>query len=106
MPWAKGQSGNAGGRATSRSNRAREAIIRVVDEQSDKIAGWFEGLEEAEGKGAAIKAFVALAEFALPKLARTEISGDLNISKLTDAELDAQVAAAAASLGFVRKDVS
>lgn len=104
MAWAKGQSGNPGGRGTSRTNRAREAIIRVVDEQSGNIAKWFDGLEDAEGKGAAIKAFVALAEFALPKLARTEISGDLNISKLTDAELDAQIAEAAARIGFVRKE--
>lgn len=100
MPWAKGQSGHPGGKRSPQLARARNAIARVVDEQAEKIGDWFEGLAETEGKAAAIKAFVALAEYALPKLARTEISGELGVKQQSDVELDALIAKNAAALGY------
>lgn len=104
MGFQKGQTGNAGGRVDPRKARAREAIARIVEDSSDKIAGWIEAIERDEGPGAALRAFTALAEYAIPKLARTELVGELDVHRLSDEELDAQVVRAAAALGYVKAD--
>lgn len=76
MPFKKGVSGCPGGRTDPRKARSREAIARVVEGSADKIAGWIESIERDEGPKAALDAFIRLAEYALPKLARVEAVGD------------------------------
>lgn len=101
MPWAKGQSGNPGGRRNSPSmDRAREAIGKVVDHTATELADWMIEIREKDGAKEAMKAFIGLAEYSLPKLARTEIAGSLGLHQLSDAELDAKFAQVVAELGL------
>lgn len=102
MGFQKGQTGNAGGRVDPRKARAREAIARIVEDSADKIGGWIEAIESDEGPGAALRAFTALAEYAIPKLARTEMVGEVDVRRLTDDELEAHLVKAAAALGYVK----
>jgi len=94
MAFQKGVSGCPGGRTDPRKTRARIAITRVVEENAERISAWFADIEREDGPKAALDAFIKLAEYALPKLQRTEISGDFQsrIVEMSDAELDERIA--------------
>lgn len=51
-----------------------------------------------------VKAAEILLRKVIPDLKAIEHSGEVNLHKLTDAELDAQITEAAARMGFVRKE--
>jgi hypothetical protein len=54
---------------------AREAISQLVDGNVHRLQGWLDAIEQEEGPRAALTSFLALLEFAVPKLARTELTG-------------------------------
>lgn len=54
---------------------AREAIARFVDGNADRLQGWLEQIAEEKGAEAAFKCFTDLVEYHVPKLARTELTG-------------------------------
>lgn len=54
---------------------AKEAIARFVDGNAERLQGWLDEIAEKEGPVAAVKCFVDLIEYHVPKLARTEVTG-------------------------------
>lgn len=82
MPFQKGKP-KTGGRApgvTNKSTRAaREAIAAFVDGNAEKLSQWLDEIYEKDGPKAAFACFTDLVEFHVPKLARTEMTGDLDV---------------------------
>lgn len=76
MPFEKGQSGNPSGQKDRRKTRAQIAITQFVDARADRLETWLDQINEKDGPKAAFQAFVSVLEFALPKLARKELTGD------------------------------
>lgn len=68
-----------GGRTKGTPNKAttlaREAITLFIDGNSARLEDWLLKIEKKHGALAAFNCFVDLAEFAVPKLARTEHTG-------------------------------
>ena len=54
---------------------AREAIARFVDDNSDRLQGWLDQIAVDKGPEAAFRCFTDLVEYHVPKLARTEVTG-------------------------------
>lgn len=73
---AKGR--KTGGRRPGSPNKAtrefRETIQRLLDDNQENIASWLERVA-AEDPGKALDLLGKLAEFAAPKLSRTEVTG-------------------------------
>lgn len=69
-----------GGRKKGTTNKAtataKEAIAHFIDGNAHKLQGWLEAIEASDGPKAAATLFVDLIEFAVPKLARTELTGE------------------------------
>lgn len=72
--------------------KVREAVQELLDSNSEKIADMFDKVAKDDPKGA-LYLFRDLLEFSLPKLSRTEFSGDIktedgiDYSKLSDEAL-------------------
>ena len=72
--------------------KVREAVQKLLDNNSEKIEEMFDKVAKDDPKGA-LYLFRDLLEFSLPKLSRTEFSGDIKTdtdfdpSKYTDDEL-------------------
>lgn len=75
MPFKPGQSGNPSGQKDRRKTKAQIAITHFVDDNAERLQSWLDKIAETEPKEA-FKAFTSVVEFALPKLARTELTGD------------------------------
>ena len=69
MPSRKGSPNKA-------TAAAREAIARFVDGNAGRLQGWLDEIAERDGARAAYQCFMDVVEYHVPKLARTEISGD------------------------------
>jgi hypothetical protein len=54
---------------------AREAIARFVDGNAERLQGWLDEIAEAQGAKAAYDCFMDVLEYHVPKLARTELTG-------------------------------
>ena len=54
---------------------AREAIAQFVDNNSEKLQGWLDQIATEKGPEAAFRCFTDLVEYHVPKLARTEVTG-------------------------------
>ena len=54
---------------------AREAIAQFVDNNSEKLQGWLDRIAADKGPEAAFRCFTDLVEYHVPKLARTELTG-------------------------------
>lgn len=54
---------------------AREAIAQFVDNNSDRLQGWLDQIAAEKGPEAAFRCFTDLVEYHVPKLARTEVTG-------------------------------
>lgn len=71
----------AGGRKAGTPNKAtqnaREAIARFVDGNAHQLEGWLQqiAMNPKQGPKAAFEAFMAVVEYHVPKLARTEVTG-------------------------------
>lgn len=72
----------SGGRQAGTPNKAtgiaRLAFANFVDNNADKLQGWLEEIASNEKLGAkvAFDCLMQVAEFHVPKLARTEVVGD------------------------------
>ena len=82
MVGKKKGSPKTGGRVAGTPNkatvRAKEAIAAFVDGQSERVVGWMEEIYRDKGALEALKAYHMFLEFHVPKLARTEHTGDKN----------------------------
>ncbi len=69
-----------GGRKSGTPNKAtrntREAIATLIDGKVDELSSWLEEIYEKDGARAAFQCFIDVLEFGLPKLARTEVTGE------------------------------
>ena len=54
---------------------AREAIAAFVDNNADRLQGWLDAIAADKGPEAAFRCFTDLVEYHVPKLARTEVTG-------------------------------
>lgn len=54
---------------------AREAIARLVDGNADRLQGWLDAIAEEQGPLMAWKCMMDVVEYHIPKLARTEHTG-------------------------------
>ena len=81
----KGHTNNPTGRPPGTPNKItiefRETVRRLLEDNSENVGKWLAAVAEGEGDakpdpGKALDLMVKLAEFAAPKLARTEIAGD------------------------------
>ena len=68
--------GNRKGIPNKATANAREAIARFVDGNADRLNGWLDEIYAADGPKAAFQCFTDLIEFHVPKLARTEHTGE------------------------------
>jgi hypothetical protein len=79
MAFKKGQSGNPEGKKTGTishaTKNAKEAIARLVDDNSERMQGWLDQIAAEQGPMAAWKCMNDVIEYHIPKLARTEHSG-------------------------------
>lgn len=68
-----------GGRVIGSQNKstanAREAIARFVDDNSSRLQGWLDKIEDEQGALMAFKCVQDLIEYHVPKLARLEHTG-------------------------------
>jgi hypothetical protein len=55
---------------------AREAIARFVDGNADRLQGWLDEIAADKGAETAFKCFMDVVEYHVPKLARTEHTGE------------------------------
>jgi hypothetical protein len=72
----KSGGGSRKGTPNKSTAQAREAIARFVDGNSGRLQEWLDQIAEEEGPKAAFSCFVDLIEYHVPKLARTEVTGD------------------------------
>ena len=77
--FKKGQKGGPG-RPKGLPNRvtanAREAIARFVDGNAERLQGWLDQIAQDQGPQAAFACFTTLLEYHVPKLGRTEHTGE------------------------------
>lgn len=79
MPRPKGipkTGGRAKGTPNKATARSREALLVIVDGNIHKVQGWLDQIEEKQGALAVLNAFGDLIEFVVPKLQRTELTGE------------------------------
>lgn len=77
--FKKGQKGGPGrpkGLPNKSTQAAREAIAAFVDGNADRLQGWLDEIAAEKGAQAAFDSFTALLEYHVPKLARTEVTGN------------------------------
>lgn len=76
MPPNAGK-GRVKGTPNKATANAREAIARFVDGNADRLQGWLEEIaaDEKQGAVAAMRCFLEVLEYHVPKLARVELTG-------------------------------
>lgn len=74
--FGEGQPRNPGGQASPHTKRARMAIAKLIDDNAEKLQSWLDQIAEQDGPKAAWNCFVDVIEYNLPKLARTEHTGE------------------------------
>lgn len=73
----KPRGGSRKGIPNKSTANAREAIARFVDGNADRLQGWLDEIaaDERQGPAAAMKCFLEVLEYHVPKLARVELTG-------------------------------
>lgn len=71
---------NSGGSRKGRPNKAtanaREAIARLVDNNADRLQEWLDQIADEQGPEKAFRCLMDVLEYHVPKLARTELTGE------------------------------
>lgn len=80
MPFKKGDprppnAGRVGGVPNKATRNARELISVFIDNQAERLNELLDKVEAENGSKAAWDCIMSLTEFALPKLARSELTG-------------------------------
>jgi hypothetical protein len=57
------------------TTNAREAISRLVDDNASRMQGWLDQIAKEQGPMAAWSCMMDVIEYHIPKLARTELTG-------------------------------
>lgn len=97
--------GRPAGSVNKATKTFRETVSRLLEDNAENVAKWLievaEGNPEKELKAdpkGALTLLAQMAEYATPKLARTEVTGKdggaLEISNLSESELDEKIKAA------------
>ena len=89
--FGKGNPGKPKGAVNKSTKLAREAIAKLADGNADRLQGWLDEIaaDEKQGPAVAFKLFMDVLEYHVPKLARTEHTGQdggpmvVQINKLT-----------------------
>lgn len=68
--------GRPPGRANKATQNAREAIARLVDGNAGRMQEWLDRIAEEEGPLKAWQCITDVIEYHIPKLARTEHTGE------------------------------
>ena len=55
---------------------AREAISLFTDGNADRLQGWLDEIHRTDGAKAAFECYTRLLEYSLPKIQRTELTGE------------------------------
>jgi hypothetical protein len=89
MPYAN----NPRGRTTPEVRRLRKAVADLLDKHRDDMETWLVKVADDDPKEA-FRLMTGLIEYALPKLARTELVGDPDapLHTYSDEQLSAQIA--------------
>ena len=77
-PGAQKTGGRVAGVPNKATGRAREAFALLVENNVDKMQGWLEQIanDPKHGPKVAMDSLLAVSEYHIPKLARTEHVGD------------------------------
>lgn len=67
-----GQGKRGLGRVTTQT---REAISAFADGNADRLQGWLDEIHRTDGAKAAFECYTRLLEYSLPKMQRTELTG-------------------------------
>lgn len=67
--------GRPAGIPNKSTQQAREAIARFVEGNADRLNRWLDAIEQQDGPKAAFDCFMDVVEYHVPKLARTELTG-------------------------------
>lgn len=77
MPSRKGSPNKA-------TRNAREAIARLVDGNAERMQGWLDQIAADQGPAAAWRCMIDVIEYHVPKLARTELAGEVKMVGLVE----------------------
>ena len=85
-PGRKPGTPKTGGRQAGTPNRttrrAREVVVEVIENNAERIQGWLDQISKTDGPREALRAYTALLEFAIPKMARNELAANAGPTQL------------------------
>lgn len=78
------------------THNAREAIARLVNDNAARMQEWLDKIASSDGPKAAWDCMVDVIEYHIPKLARTELTGQnggpLQIQNMPEADVERRIA--------------
>ena len=55
--------------------KGREALSAIIDGNADRLQGWIDAIEKKEGPAAALRGFVSLLDYVIPRQSRSQLIG-------------------------------